>query len=338
MAGNNGKYRAGNRLLSIAIMTALVAACGKSEDQSKAVAQPAKTDAAPAASAAPAATAAAGQAAPAPLKSLGVSELLKRAGAALADSRFVQPAGNNAAEYYLAVLDKDSNNAAARDGLREMFPMATGAIEQEINAGQLEEGKRAIDLMSRADANNYALTILRGKLDLKRKQLDGEKDKQQREQDKALAAAKAAAAAPATAAATPAAPPPAAPTQAPAPAPVERAPAPAPAPVAAAPAPAPAPAQAAASGGTNRDATLVNRVNPVYPSDAARNRQEGWVEVSFVVGADGKVRDASVVNATPARVFNAAALRAVQGWTFQPRIENGKPAEQTVRTRIEFKL
>ncbi|MEP6940821.1 MAG: energy transducer TonB [Rudaea sp.] len=322
-------------------MTALVAACGKSEEQPKTAAQPAKTESANAPAATTAQTPeASGLAAPAPLKSLGVSELLKRAGTALAESRFVQPPGNNAAEYYLAVLDKDSNNVAARDGLREMFPMATGAIEQEINAGQLEEGKRAIDLMGRADANNYALTILRGKLDLKRKQLDGEKDKLQRDQDKALAAAKAAAAsAPATAAA-PAGSPPAAvtppPPSAPGPAPVQQAPAAAP--VAAAAAPAPAPAQAAAPAGSNRDATLVTRVSPVYPNDAARNHQEGWVEVSFVVSADGKVRDASVVNATPARVFNAAALRAVQSWTFQPRIENGKPAEQTVRTRIEFRL
>ncbi len=279
---------------------------------------------------------------PAPLKSLSVSELLKRAGSALADSRFVAPPGNNAAEFYLAVLDKDSNNNAARDGLREMFPMATGAIEQQINAGQLEEGKRAIELMGKADPNNYALTILRGKLDLKKKQVDTDKDKQQA-QEKALAAAKAA---PANAPATAAAPTPtttptttaAAPASAPPPAPAAAAPAPAPATVAAAPAPAPAPAAAAASGAETRGAKLVNRVSPVYPSDAARNRQEGWVEVAFTVSADGKVKDASVVTATPPRIFNAAALRAVQGWVFQPRLENGKPAEQAVRTRIEFKL
>jgi protein TonB len=122
---------------------------------------------------------------------------------------------------------------------------------------------------------------------------------------------------------------------------VQQAAAPAPATVAtAAPAPAPAPASAAPApaAGNARAAQLLTRVNPVYPSDAARNRQEGWVEVAFTVGADGRVKDASVVSATPPRIFNAAALRAVQGWTFQPRVENGKPAEQSIRTRIEFKL
>jgi len=45
-----------------------------------------------------------------------------------------------------------------------------------------------------------------------------------------------------------------------------------------------------------------------------------------------------VVNANPPRLFNAAALRAIADWKFQPRLENGQPAEQTMRTRIEFKL
>jgi len=347
MAGNVSKFRAGSKLLAIAIAAALIAACGKSDDQAaKTVAQPGKTDAAKPADAATAAAPAPdqGPAAPAPLKSLSVSELLKRASSALVDSRFVAPPGNNAAEFYLAVLDKDSNNNAARDGLREMFPMATGAIEQQINAGQLDEGKRAIELMGKADPNNYALTILRGKLDLKRKQVETEKDKQAA-QEKALAAAKAAAtSAPATATtATPSpttgAPVPATTTAAPAPPPAPVQQAPAPATVASAPAPAPAAATAApASSGNGSAAKLVTRVNPVYPSDAARNRQEGWVEVAFTVGTDGKVKDASVVTATPPRIFNAAALRAVQGWTFQPRVENGRAAEQAIRTRIEFKL
>jgi protein TonB len=343
MAGKVSKFGSGSKLLALAIAAALIAACGKSDDQAaKTVAQPAKTDAAKTADTAAPAAATSDQAAPAPLKSLSVSELLKRAGSALADSRFVAPPGNNAAEYYLAVLDKDSNNNAARDGLREMFPMATGAIEQQINAGQLDEGKRAIELMGKADPNNYALTILRGKLDLKRKQVDSDKEKQAA-QEKALAAAKAAqtnapttASAPAPASTTPTTTT-AAPASAPPPAPVAAAPAPAPATVAAAPAPAPA-AAAAAGGAETRAAKLVSRVNPIYPSDAARSRQEGWVEVAFTVSADGKVKDASVVTATPPRIFNAAALRAVQGWVFQPRLENGKPAEQSIRTRIEFKL
>jgi protein TonB len=326
-------------LLSAAIAAVLLSACGGGSDQAaKTAAAPAKTDAAkPAdATAAPAADQAA--AAPAPLKSMSVGDLLKAAGKALGDARLIAPPGNNAAEYYLAVLDKDSNNNAARDGLREMFPLATGAIEKQINDGQLDEGKRAIDLLSKADPNNYALTILRSKLDLKRKQQadQDKRDQDKQNQEKALAAAKAAAAnqtaaapaTPAPAPATAAAPAPAAANAAAKP--TQTASATPPKPVAAAPAP--------EAGGETHPARLLNRVNPAYPSEAVRNRQEGWVEVAFTVSADGRVRDVSVVSSNPPRVFNASAVRAVEGWTFSPRMENGKAAEQQIRTRLEFKL
>jgi len=345
MAGTTRKFSGiAGSLLSAAIAAVLLSACGGGSDQAaKPAAAPAKTDAAKPADAAPAAADQA--AAPTPLKSMSVAELLKNAGKALGDARLVAPPGNNATEYYLAVLDKDSSNNAARDGLREMFPMATGAIEKQINDGQLDEGKRAIDLLSKADPNNYALTILRGKLDLKRKQ-QADQDKRDQDKEKALAAAKAAAANQ-TAAATPAAAA-AAPTAA-APAPANAA---APAPTTAAGAGAAKPTQTASAtppkpvaaapapeaGGETHPAKLINRVNPAYPSEALRNRQEGWVEVSFTVTADGHVKDVSIVGSNPARVFNSAAVRAVEGWTFSPRMENGKAVEQQIRTRLEFKL
>ncbi|TLY51657.1 MAG: energy transducer TonB [Gammaproteobacteria bacterium] len=103
-----------------------------------------------------------------------------------------------------------------------------------------------------------------------------------------------------------------------------------PKPVAAAPAP--------EAGGESHPAKLLNRVNPAYPSEAVRNHQEGWVEVAFTVTAEGRVRDVSVVGSNPPRVFNASAVRAVEGWTFTPRMENGKSIEQQIRTRLEFKL
>ncbi len=69
-----------------------------------------------------------------------------------------------------------------------------------------------------------------------------------------------------------------------------------------------------------------------------RKHTEGWVEVEFTVAADGSVTNATVVNANPARVFNTAALSAVGRWTFKPRMENGKPVEEKMRRRIEFKF
>ena len=302
---------------------------------------PAKTaQTAPAAGAPAAAAPGAAAEAPPVVPDLTPEQLLKEAGAAFREQRFVAPPGNNALEYYLKLLEKQPNNQTAKDALREMFPFATGAVETTINAGGLDEATRVINLLSKADPSNYTLTILRSKLDAKKKQVD---------RDQAVAAAAAAAAtkqtqpqaaAAAPAQAAPAAPPPPAPAAAPPPVETAAAPPPAtrPANATASATPAAAPAAAAPSGGESRAAEVVKTTPPDYPPDAVRKHQEGWVEVEFTVMPDGTVANATVVNANPARIFNSAALRAVERWTFKPRTDNGTPTQEKMRRRIEFKF
>jgi protein TonB len=291
---------------------------------------------------APAPGAAAAPAAPAP--ELSKEQLMKEAGTAFREQRYVAPPGNNALEYYLRVLEKEPTNGTARDALREMFPFATGAVEQEINAGSVDEAARVIDLLAKADPSNYTLTILRGKLDVKRKQTE-----QQQAQAVAAAAAAANKAAANNAAQSPAAtstatpPPEAAPAAA---TPTPAAPAAAAAsrpPASATPNVTPPPATAAATpppaaSGESHPAELLKTVPPDYPADAYRRHLEGWVEVEFTVTTDGKVSNAAVANANPARVFNDAALRAIQRWSFKPKMENGTAVEDHIKRRIEFKL
>src|SRR6202042_1041347 len=85
--------------------------------------------------------------------------------------------------------DKEPNNVSARDALREGFPFFTGPAEQYINAGNVEEANRVIDLLTKVDPNNFTLNILRSKLDAKKKQVDHD------QQVAAAAATRAAAAA-----------------------------------------------------------------------------------------------------------------------------------------------
>ena len=301
---------------------------------------PAKTAQTAPAAGAPAAAAPGAAEAPAVVPDLTPEQLLKEAGAAFREQRFVAPPGNNALEYYLKLLEKQPNNQTAKDALREMFPFATGAVETTINAGGLDEATRVINLLSKADPSNYTLTILRSKLDAKKKQVD---------RDQAVAAAAAAAAtkqtqqqatAAAPAQAAPAAPPPPAPAAAPPPVETAATPPPAtrPANATASTTPAAAPAAAAPSGGESRAAEVVKTTPPDYPPDAVRKHQEGWVEVEFTVMPDGTVANATVVNANPARIFNSAALRAVERWTFKPRTDNGTPTQEKMRRRIEFKF
>ena len=301
---------------------------------------PVATTAVPGAPASPTAAPAA------PVPEMTKEQLLKEASTAYREGRYVAPPGNNALELYLHVLEKEPNNASARDALREGFSLFTGPAEQYINAGNLDEANRVIELLTKVDPNNFTLNILRSKLEAKKKQVD-------HDQALATAAAARAAAAPAqsaqnaqnaqsTQSAAPAASAPAeaAPTSAAASgtatAAASRPAAPVPAP-AAAPTPPPAVASASA-GGESHPAELVRAVQPDYPPDAYRSRAQGWVEVEFTVGADGSVNNATVVGAEPSRIFNNAALNAIRRWTFKPKMDNGKAVDDRVRRRIEFKL
>ncbi len=256
---------------------------------------------------------------PVSVPDMTVDELYTAARKALTDNRMVAPAGDNALEFYLKIQKLQPDNAGAADALRELFPFAVGAAETEIDKGAYNDATRIIDLLAEADPSNYSLTILRGKLDAKKKQTEREE----------LAAAKPP-------------PPPPEPLQTPEAAPQPQpspAPTPPPRPAVAATTPPPvAPAPPAPPTGETRDAQAISPLAPVYPPAAARARQEGWVEVEFTVAADGSIRNPHVINAQPPRVFDSAAVRAAQAAKFQPKLVNGQPADAVVRRRIEFKL
>jgi protein TonB len=283
---------------------------------------------------------------------LTVDQLYREARKAMNENRMAAPAGNNALEFYLKILAKQPDDSGAKDALRELFPFATGTAEDQINQNNFEEANRVIALLAQADPSNYSLTILRTKLDAKKKQAD-------REQAAAAAAAAAArpqapGAAPAqpnaaantasttppaaettAAGTTPAAPPPGAavPTEATASTTTP--------PPAATPTPRPAtppPPAPAAAGGETHDVAVTAPPVPVYPIAAARNRQEGWVDVEFTVGADGSVANAHVTASQPSRVFDREAIAAVQRAKFEPKVQNGVAVASTLRRRIEFKL
>lgn len=257
------------------------------------------------------------------ISQLSLDELHRAARNATTDNRIVTPPGNNAFEYYLSVLERVDSDSAATVALHELFPIATGAAEQEINKGELERATRIIELLTQADPDSYTLTILRSKRDAKRRQID-------REEQLEMAAAEAAAR--------------------PAPAPVQSEPetepeqprraavAEVPTPVATpAPAPAPAPTPAPPVGET-RGVVMTSPMAPAYPQQALRDRVQGWVEVEFVVSDSGKVQNVRVVDAQPRRVFDRAAIQAVNDVSFLPELVGGQPVTSIERRRIEFKL
>jgi protein TonB len=88
--------------------------------------------------------------------------------------------------------------------------------------------------------------------------------------------------------------------------------------------------------GQDRDVIPLVRVPPDYPP---RANTEGWVKVQFSITEIGSVRDAFVVEASPAGVFDAAALKAIARWRYTPKIEGGVAVERVgVQTLIRFEL
>ncbi|KDC48545.1 energy transducer TonB [Pseudoalteromonas fuliginea] len=87
------------------------------------------------------------------------------------------------------------------------------------------------------------------------------------------------------------------------------------------------------------DATPIVRINPKYPTTAARDGIEGWVQLSFSISPTGEVIDPVVINAEPKRTFNREAIRAIKRWKYRPKVIEGVAQLQTGQTvQLDFKL
>jgi TonB family protein len=86
------------------------------------------------------------------------------------------------------------------------------------------------------------------------------------------------------------------------------------------------------------DLTKVRGIELDYPSAALAKGVEGWVNVSYMVTAEGKVTGVKVLESSPAGVFEAAAMRAVSRVRYKPPLRGGKPVSVTTKLRIAFRL
>ena len=87
------------------------------------------------------------------------------------------------------------------------------------------------------------------------------------------------------------------------------------------------------------DATPIVRINPKYPTTAARDGIEGWVQLSFSISPTGEVIDPVVINAEPKRTFDREAIRAIKRWKYRPKVIEGVAQLQTGQAvQLDFKL
>jgi TonB family protein len=258
-------------------------------------------------------------ASPALMREKRIIELAQAAEAHFRAGRYTAPAGSNALESWRALLGVDPASAEARAGIAKLIQTLMASVTRALAAKDVPAAETAIAQIRAVDSQAAGL----------------------REFEAAVAAAKKEAEAPAVVAA-PAATPAAAATT-PAPRPAANTPAATPPPTAAAqPRPDAArpatPAATPAASGPTTPVAVLRRVDPDYPRDAFRKQTEGRVQVSFLVTVEGRVSEARVVSAQPPRIFDQAALRAIQQWTFRPAVENGKPVAKRAEQVFEFSL
>ncbi|MDA3933909.1 MAG: energy transducer TonB [Gammaproteobacteria bacterium] len=89
---------------------------------------------------------------------------------------------------------------------------------------------------------------------------------------------------------------------------------------------------------TDQEALALTTIAPRYPQAAAQNHIEGWVTIEFVISAAGTVTEAKIIASQPAHVFDQAALEAIEKWTFQPSIANGRAVPRRAAQTINFNL
>jgi protein TonB len=275
---------------------------------------------------------------------MGADQLRQAATKALSEQRLYAPAGDNAMEYYVALREKQPDDAGVSSAITDLMPYALIATEQSIARDDLTEAQRLYALMEKADPKAPALPRLKqGIADAQaslaqrtaeaearteeeaRRQAELEQQReteQQRAQQQAaqqLAAQQAAdqQAAEQRAAEQRAAEQRAAEQRAAEQRAAEQRPAQPP------PAPAAPPASTALR--------AVSTPAPAYPPEALRAGESGEVVVEFTVNPDGSVSNPRVVRANPPRTFDRAALNAVRRWRFQP-----VAAATTTRRTIGF--
>ncbi|WP_281213218.1 M56 family metallopeptidase [Shewanella insulae] len=79
--------------------------------------------------------------------------------------------------------------------------------------------------------------------------------------------------------------------------------------------------QSAIAGGKHHDEVKapspVMRIEPGYPTEAAKQSIEGYVQLQFDIDKQGKVSNVSVIESSPAGVFDAEAVKALSQWRYE---------------------
>jgi len=83
-------------------------------------------------------------------------------------------------------------------------------------------------------------------------------------------------------------------------------------------------------------ASLVHRVEPVYPTLPLQMHREGRVELHAIIATDGSIQALEVVSGDP--LFYASALAAVREWRYRPTYLDGQAVEVDTQISVIYTL
>ena len=83
-------------------------------------------------------------------------------------------------------------------------------------------------------------------------------------------------------------------------------------------------------------ASLVHRVEPVYPTLPLQMHREGRVELHAIIATDGSIQALEVVSGDP--LFYASALAAVREWRYRPTYLDGQAVEVETQISVIYTL
>jgi TonB family protein len=81
---------------------------------------------------------------------------------------------------------------------------------------------------------------------------------------------------------------------------------------------------------------LVSKAEPVYPTEALRQRMAGTVKVHVIIGGNGTVEKAEPLSGTT--LLAEAALRAVQQWRYEPTLLGSEAMEVENDITVVFRI
>lgn len=81
---------------------------------------------------------------------------------------------------------------------------------------------------------------------------------------------------------------------------------------------------------------VLNKVPPVYPEEAKKERIQGKVVLHAIIGKEGSVEELKVVSGP--NELQQSALDAVRRWTYKPFLEDGQPIEVETTINVTYHL